>query len=185
MREDGFSHVINVADELFYSHGVHAVTMEHIRDVSGVPLRQLYRMFRSKDDLLAACLKQRDKIAREAIHSYAQRNTDPAENVLAIFDFLHDWFHQPGFHGCVFAGAFGEAGAAAPAVVDVVQNHKQRLLELFTDLSRQAGATHPDQVGAQLAVLFDGAMAIATFTGNTDAALHARQAAQAVLETAH
>lgn len=36
-------------------------------------------------------------------------------------------------------------------------------------------------VGAQLAVLFDGAMALATFAGDTDAALHARKAAQAVL----
>jgi hypothetical protein len=39
-------------------------------------------------------------------------------------------------------------------------------------------------VGAQLAVLFDGAMAIATFTGDRDAALHARRAACAVLDAA-
>ncbi|MEU5835890.1 TetR/AcrR family transcriptional regulator [Streptomyces diacarni] len=184
MREDSFSHVVDVADELFFEHGVRAVTMERVREVSGVPLRQLYRMFRSKDELLTACLKQRDRTARGALHAYAGRYADPGDNVLAIFDFLDDWFRQPGFHGCVFAGAFGEVGGAAPEVVEVVQHHKQQLLELFTDLAKQTDVVDPDEVGKQLAVLFDGAMAIATFTGNTEAARHARQAAQAVLAAA-
>lgn len=182
MREDEFSLVVEVADELFYDHGVHAVTMQRIRDASGVPLKNLYRMFPSKNDLLAACLRRRDGIAREAVHAFVDRSADPVERVLAIFDFLDDWFRRPGFHGCVFAGAFGEVGAAAPVVVDVVQDHKRGLLELFTGLVEQFGVADPAKVAAQLAVLFDGAMAVATFTGNADAARDARSAARAVLE---
>ncbi|WP_210589219.1 TetR/AcrR family transcriptional regulator [Streptomyces sp. GESEQ-35] len=178
------AHVVAVADELFYAHGVQAVTMRRVRDTAGVPLKRLYQMFPSKDTLLAACLARRDLTARAAIGQRIGAIEDPVAKALAPFDFLNDWFRQPGFHGCVFAGAFGEAGAASPIVVTAVQTHKQALLELLTELVAKTGIRDADAVGAQLAVLFDGAMAIATFTGDTDAALHARRAAQAVLDTA-
>ncbi|MCZ7416246.1 MULTISPECIES: TetR/AcrR family transcriptional regulator [unclassified Streptomyces] len=184
MQEDTSAHVVAVADELFYTHGVHAVTMQRIRDASGVPLKTLYRLFPSKNVLLAACLARRDRIARSAIRDYVGAAEDPVERALGLFDFLHDWFRQPGFHGCVFAGAFGEAGAAAPEVVAAVQAHKQALRDLATELAAQARAKDPRSVGAQLAVLFDGAMALATFTGDLDAAQHARRTARTVLDTA-
>ncbi|MFF0745372.1 TetR/AcrR family transcriptional regulator [Streptomyces sp. NPDC004111] len=176
--------VVAVADELFYGHGVHAVTMRRVRDAAEVPLKRLYQMFPSKDELLAACLTRRDLTARTAIGQRVAGIDDPLAKVLGPFDFLHDWFRQPGFHGCVFAGAFGEAGAASPVVVTAVQTHKQALRELLTGLVAQAGVRDAEAAGAQLAVLFDGAMAIATFTGDTDAALHARSAARAVLDAA-
>lgn len=178
------AHVVAVADELFYTHGVHVVTMRRVRDAAGVPLKRLYQMFPSKDTLLAACLTRRDQTARAAIGQRIDAIEDPVAKALGPFDFLNDWFRQPGFHGCVFAGAFGEAGAASPIVVTAVHTHKQALRELLTELAAKTGVRDADVVGAQLAVLFDGAMAIATFTGDTDAALHARRAAQAVLDTA-
>ncbi|WP_327658158.1 hypothetical protein [Streptomyces sp. NBC_00483] len=70
---------------------------------------------------------------------------------------------------------------AAPMVVTAVQTHKIALRALLTELAEDAGVRNSVAVGAQLAVLFDGAMALATFAGDTDAALHARKAAQAVL----
>ncbi|MDI3404991.1 TetR/AcrR family transcriptional regulator [Streptomyces cavernicola] len=182
--DEPLAHVVAVADELFFTYGVHAVTMQRIRSEAGVPLKKLYGMFPSKDALLAACLERRDVIARSALADRAEKSDDPVERVLSVFDFLDDWFRQPGFHGCVFAGAFGEAGAAAPVVVSAVQAHKQSLRELVTGLVARTEVRHPDAVGAQLAVLFDGAMALATFTGDTDAARHAREAAQTVLAAA-
>jgi AcrR family transcriptional regulator len=184
MRDEAFDRVIAVADELFYTQGVRAVTMHHIRDASGVPLRRLYRMFPSKDVLLAACLARRDRTARTALAAYAATGEDPVERVLRVFDFLDEWFRQPGFHGCVFAGAFGEAGAAAPEVVAAVRAHKEALRGLLTDLVAGTGIGDAEGVGAQLAVLFDGAMAVATFTGDKDAARDARRAARAVLDAA-
>ncbi|NBE53260.1 TetR/AcrR family transcriptional regulator [Streptomyces boluensis] len=184
MDDDAVSHVVAVADDLFFTHGVHAVTMQRIRAEAGVPLKKLYAMFPSKDELLAACLQRRDQIARTGLRERASGALSPVERVLSVFDFLDDWFHQPGFHGCVFAGAFGEAGAAAPVVTAAVQAHKRSLLELLTELVAEAGPPDAEAVGAQLAVLFDGAMAVATFTGDTDAARHARHAARAVLDAA-
>ncbi|MDI3423483.1 TetR/AcrR family transcriptional regulator [Streptomyces luteolus] len=177
-------HVVAVADDLFFTHGVHAVTMQRIRSEAGVPLKKLYGMFPSKDVLLAASLERRDRIALCAITERAETCDDPVERALAVFDFLDDWFRQPGFHGCVFAGAFGESGAAAPVVVSAVRAHKRSLRELVTALVAGTGVRNADAVGAQLAVLVDGAMAVATFTGDTDAARNARQAARTVLDTA-
>lgn len=184
MSEDIRAHVIAVADDLFFTHGVHAVTMQRIRDETEVPLRRLYGMFPSKDILLAACLTRRDLTARTAIRQHADTIDDPLDKALGPFDFLDGWFRQPGFHGCVFAGAFGEAGAAAPIVVTAVRAHKEALRTLLTELVAKTGVRDVDAVGAQLAVLFDGAMALATFTGDVDAARNARRAARTVLEAA-
>lgn len=184
MHDDAISHVVAVADDLFYTHGVHAVTMQRIRSDAGVPLKTLYRLFPSKDVLLAACLDRRDHIARSAIKEAVGAADGPLAKALAPFDFLDGWFHQPGFRGCVFAGAFGEAGAAAPVVVRAVHAHKQGLRDLLTELAAQAVARDAEGVGVQLAVLFDGAMALATFTGDLEAARHARNAARTVLDAA-
>lgn len=184
MPEPERDHVVAVADELFFTYGVHAVTMRRVRDEAQVPLKRLYQLFPSKDELLAACLTRRDVTARTAIRQRVDTIEDPVAKALGPFDFLHDWFHQPGFRGCVFAGAYGEAGAASPIVVAAVQAHKQALRELLTDLAAKTGTRDAESAGAQLAVLFDGAMAIATFTGDKTAALHARRAAQAVLDAA-
>lgn len=184
MDDDSVSHVVAVADDLFFTLGVHAVTMQRIRSEAGVPLKKLYGMFPSKDMLLAACLRRRDHTARTALAARAESVDDPVERVLSVFDFLDDWFHQPGFHGCVFAGAFGESGAAAPIVAHAVQAHKRNLRELLTGLVARAGTHEAEAVGAQLAVLFEGAMAMATFTGDRDAARHARHAARTVLDAA-
>ncbi|MGW7520099.1 TetR/AcrR family transcriptional regulator [Streptomyces sp. NPDC054796] len=183
-EDETLGRVVAVADDLFYAHGVHAVTMRRIRDAAGVPLKRLYQMFPSKDVLLAACLDRRDRIARAAIEEYVDAVDDPVGRALRPFEFLDDWFRQPGFRGCVFAGAYGEAGAAAPPVVAAVQSHKRELRVLVIRLAAEAGARDPEKAGAQLAVLFDGAMAVATFTGDLDAALHARRAARAVLDAA-
>lgn len=184
MPEAEHAHVVAVADELFYTHGVQAVTMRRVRDASGVPLKRLYRIFPSKDSLLAACLIRRDLTARTAIGERIDALDDPVAKALCPFDFLNDWFRQPDFHGCMFAAAFGEVGAAAPNVVTAVQKHKQAMRDLLTELVAKTGVRDAESAGAQLAVLFDGAMAIATFAGDSDAALHARRAAQSVLDTA-
>ncbi len=56
--------ILNAADELFYSEGARAVAMDRIADKAGVTKRTLYYHFRSKDDLIAAYLAERDTVKR-------------------------------------------------------------------------------------------------------------------------
>jgi len=54
----------------------------------------------------------------------------------------------------------------------------------LTDAAAEAGAADPYQLGHQLAVLFEGALALATSLNDTAAMIHARSAAEILIDAA-
>src|SRR5215469_5327359 len=52
--------LLDVAAELFYRRGIHAVGIDEIIAAAGVAKMSLYRSFASKDELVAAYLERRD-----------------------------------------------------------------------------------------------------------------------------
>ncbi|GAA3352445.1 hypothetical protein GCM10020366_02120 [Saccharopolyspora gregorii] len=106
--------------------------------------------------------------------------------MLAVFDWLHEWFSEAGFHGCAFLNSFGELGATSPAVAAVVREHKtevQRYLAtLLTDADADAGEARAGALAEQLNVLVEGAITTAAITGTPAPAHHARAAAEALLD---
>ncbi|GAB2785549.1 TetR/AcrR family transcriptional regulator [Streptomyces daliensis] len=174
--------ILAAAHELFHAHGIRAVTMHHIRDASNVPLNRLYKTFPSKDDLVAAYLDHRDHSARDALTNALTAYDTPRAKIVGIFTWLHQFFQQPDFRGCVFTNAYGELGAQSPAA-EIVLRHKTAIRVLLTDLARDANAPDPDTMGAQLQGLWDGAFLLAAMTRDPDHALHARATAQALLAT--
>lgn len=176
--------VLDAADELFYAHGIQAVGIDRIRDASGVSLKRLYQLFPSKGAIVVAYLNRRDEISRAALEEHLTTYDTPRERLLGIFEFLEAWFRQPGFRGCAFNNAFGELGAGAPEIAEVVAHHKGALRTLFRKLVGDIGVPKPDQMTAQIVVLFDGAITVATVTGRPEAALQARDAANTLLDGA-
>jgi hypothetical protein len=66
------------------------------------------------------------------------------------------------FRGCPFHNAAVEAADEMPAVHEIVHEHKLWFIARLTDVAAEAGAKDPYQLGHQLAVLFEGATALAT-----------------------
>ena len=50
--------ILAVARELFYRRGIHAVGVDSIAEAAGTNKMTLYRHFASKDELVAACLRE-------------------------------------------------------------------------------------------------------------------------------
>src|SRR5215216_1015555 len=94
--------VLDAADELFYERGVQAVGMDAIRTASGVSLKLLYRLFPSKDALIEAYLDRRDALWKSMLAEHVDAAIEPRDRILAVFDFLHDWFRQRDYRGCAF-----------------------------------------------------------------------------------
>ncbi len=172
--------ILDAAEELFYAQGVQTVGMDAVRTTAGVTLRRLYQLFPSKDDLVEAYLERRDRrwLAELADHVEAVADT-PAERVLAVFDWLRDWFARPGFRGCAFVNSYGELGATAPGVAAVARRHKEALRDYLGGLAEDAGA--PLGTGVHLALLAEGAITLATLTRTPDPAAEAREAARLLL----
>jgi AcrR family transcriptional regulator len=171
---------LDVADRLFYERGIRSVRMEEVRDASGVSLKRLYKLFPTKEQLAEEALRRRESAFVSALRAYVQRRRTPRGRVLALFDYLADWFAEPDFRGCAFINAFGEMSASSPCVLDAVQSQKRSLRELVGSLVRAAGGT--DALGDQVTMLFNGATVSAAMLGDRVAAARAKQAVRLLLE---
>ncbi|MFF3319178.1 TetR/AcrR family transcriptional regulator [Streptomyces sp. NPDC003035] len=175
--------LLEAAEALFDERGVQAVGMDAIRTASGVSLKRLYQLFPSKDHLVWAVLNRRDTAVREAIAAHGARHAGtPYERALAVFDYLGAWFADPGFRGCAFINTFGEMGGISPDVADIARGHKQAVREYFAEQTTALGA--PTELADQLALLANGAMAVAGINGSPEPAAQAKNAARVLLDAA-
>ncbi|WP_405371822.1 MULTISPECIES: TetR/AcrR family transcriptional regulator [unclassified Microbacterium] len=174
--------IVAAADELFYARGIHSVGMDEVRAAAGVSLKRLYAAFPSKEALLVAVLQHRRGIWDAGIAAARAGATSPREKLLAIYDFLGDWFCQDDFRGCGFINAFGEIGAVMPAVAEVAQQQKRDFQQYVAALVDDVGA--PARLAAQLSLLAEGAQTTAAISGSPDAAADARAAAETLIDAA-
>jgi AcrR family transcriptional regulator len=174
--------IVQAAHDLYYSRGIQAVGMDAVRTASGIPLKRLYAQFPSKDALVAEVLRFTTGLWDAGIASAAHTATTPREKLLAIYDFLDEWFRADDFRGCGFINAFGELGATSPAVAEVARNQKTTFQNYVGQLVAQLGA--PSLLADQLAILAEGAQTTAAISGRPDAAAAARSAAVTLIDAA-
>lgn len=174
--------VIDAADRLYYSRGVQSVGMDELRAAAGISLKKLYALFPSKESIVLAVLDRRHGIWTDGIEHAASTVTTPREKLLAIYDFLAEWFSTDDYNGCGFINAFGELGATVPAVAEATRAQKESFQQYVAELVREAGA--PEYLAPQLALLAEGAQTTAAISGTPDAARHARAAAETLIDAA-
>lgn len=169
--------LLDAAERLFYERGIQAVGMDDVRAASGLPLKRIYRIFAAKEDLVVAMLRRRDQRWRGSLAAHVERVPDPRERVLAVFDWLAEWFAEPGFRGCAWINAHGELGPSSPAVLAEVRTHKRALHDQIAAWVRAAGSPAVEPVF----LLAEGAIVTAGITGDPAPARHARTAAATLL----
>ncbi|MFJ8870019.1 TetR/AcrR family transcriptional regulator [Streptomyces sp. NPDC102473] len=174
------SSALEAAEDLFYARGFQAVGMDEIRAASGVPLKRLYALFPSKSALIRACLDARDTRWRARLAAYVDsRPGSPEGRVLAVFDWLHTWFSEPGFRGCAFVNGFGELGATDASVAEIARLHKESFRAYVTGLVVAAG--QPEESAAAYVLLAEGAIVTAAISGTPEPAQQAGRAAARLL----
>lgn len=174
--------IVEAADALFYSRGIQAVGMDEVRSAAGVSLKRIYTEFPGKEQLVLAVLAARHQQWEDGLARAAAGVADPRARLLAVFDFLEQWFADDTFRGCGFINAFGELGATSPAVAAAAREHKTSFQAHATRLAVAAGGD--EALGLQLALLAEGAQTTAAIVGREDVARHARRAAEALVDAA-
>lgn len=180
--ETAETRLLEVAERLFNERGIQAVGMDDIRTASGVSLKRLYQVFPAKERLVEAVLRRRDQNVKAALAAHAAPHDAHRDRILAVFDYLHDWFSEPDFRGCAFINSFGELGGISDGVAGIVRENKQGLREYLGELVAAAGG--PTELGDQLAILANGAMATAGILESPAPARQARAAAGVLLDAA-
>lgn len=174
--------VITAADRLYYSRGIQSVGMDDLRLAAGVSLKAIYAAFPAKSAIVLAVLDRRHRLWTDGVSARVDAVDDPRGKLLAIYDYLADWFSDDTFRGCGFINAFGELGSVSPAVADLAREHKESFQAYVAGLAAAAGAN--ESLAPQLSILAEGAQTTAAIARTSDAAYQARAAAEILISAA-
>ncbi|AND17527.1 TetR/AcrR family transcriptional regulator [Rathayibacter tritici] len=172
--------ILAAADRLYYERGIQSVGMDELRTAAEVSLKRLYSVFPSKESVIVAVLHGRHEQWTLGVSARVAAASGPRGKLLAIYDFLFDWFSEDSFRGCGFINAFGELGSSNPAVAEMAREHKESFQRFLASLAEDAGGG--SELAAQLAILAEGAQTTAAIAGTPEAALHARRAAEILID---
>lgn len=181
-------HILDVAERLFYWDGIRATGVDTITREAGIAPTTLYRLFESKDDLVAAYVDRYATAYRDWIETLtADRDVPARDRILAIFDGLVDNTGPGSFRGCPFLMALAEypdpqsaAHASAQAVKDWVRTKLRELVGQLPGLAPRARSVVADQ----LALVIEGLYASTAALGIDGPARQARSLAVLIIDSA-
>jgi AcrR family transcriptional regulator len=171
--------ILDTAAELFYRDGINATGVERLAAESSVSKRTLYQHFPSK----TAVVEEYLRVIEDRVDNPQQgANQTPRERLLAVFQAPTS--RGGPLRGCPFHNAAVEAAGAMPGVQEIVRASKRSFINGLAELAKQAGVAHPQQLGNELGVLYEGAAALATSLDDSSPWAYAREAAESLIDQA-
>jgi AcrR family transcriptional regulator len=150
--------LLEAAATLTYRDGV-GIGVEALCKAAGVSKRSMYQLFESKDELLAASLKEHASGFMATLLPAADDGRSPRERILHVFEQAEAQVGAPEFHGCPYLAAQIELKDQSHPASRVARRVKQDLTAFFGAEAEQGGASDPDLLARQLSLIFDGASA--------------------------
>jgi AcrR family transcriptional regulator len=174
--------IFAVAKDMFYRLGIRAVGVETICAEAGATKMSLYRSFPSKDELVAAYLRDRngkywgwwDKIVDA-------HPGDPRAQLLGIFTSIAASTTRVDYRGCPFTNAAIEFPEPDHPGRAVAAENKRDLRERLRGLAKQARARDAVALADGLLLLIEGAYTISQTLGPSGPAKHLVAAAEALI----
>lgn len=151
--------ILDAAGDLFYARGIHAVGVDAIAAHAGVTKKTLYDRFGSKENLVLAYLRERDLAWESQLASrLAAAGPEPRARLAAVFDASAEWMGAHSPRGCSMINAHAEISDPEHPGYAIVTGQKRRMLALFVELARDAGAPDPERSGARALLAHEGAL---------------------------
>jgi AcrR family transcriptional regulator len=165
--------LIAAAEGLLVRSGPRSVSMDAAAAAAGAGKMSAYRHFADRADLVAAALEQHHprhlrwlvgparaddpEAGADAGPASPASPASPAGQILAAFDRLESAAGREPFRGCPFVDAALGAPAAGDRAGAIAWQHKLQVARALAGLAAQAGLAEPDEVGAAVALVIDGA----------------------------
>src|SRR6201990_3064944 len=163
--ESAHDRLLSAATHLFCKNGINATGIDAIIDEAGTAKTTLYKLFGSKTNLVHAVLESEGKQWREWFIGAIEAGGGDAHTKLArIFPALKSWFGEERFYGCPFINAVGEHDKDSKQFRAIALKHKKVVLSHIEKLADEMGASEPESLAHQLALLIDGAIVAAMVT---------------------
>jgi AcrR family transcriptional regulator len=174
--------VLAVAHDLFYWQGIRATGVDALAAAAGVAPTTLYRLFPSKDDLVAAYVERAARDYRAWFQATVDAaGPDPRERILALFDALDEQVQPYNCRGCPFLMALTELPDPGHDAHRHAVATKAWVRERFGALVEDLQSDDPEALADQLTLLFEGVYASVQALGAGGPAARARDIAERML----
>ncbi|MFD1107933.1 TetR/AcrR family transcriptional regulator [Pseudoroseomonas ludipueritiae] len=173
-----------VAKDLFYRQGIRATGVEELCRIAGTTKISLYRAYPSKDELIAAILRDECADGTCLISRASGPAVPPRERPAACIAAAAEALRTPGFRGCPVGLAIAEFPDPEHPARKVADSHKLKTREDLRQLCAEAGAAEPAMLGDALLLLLEGAFSAAPYLGNEEAAEVLERSGRALLAMA-
>jgi len=175
--------LLDTATRLFAERGFKTTGIAEILGAAGVAKGTLYQHFESKDALIEAVLRRMGERFRVRFVEAVEEAADtPIERLIAVFRVQERLiWSKSGFCGCPFVRVAGEFSDRDHPVHRVAALNKRLLTGYLKDLAAEAGATDPEGLAIQLAMLLEGAGVLHAVAGPGEVTSQATAAARTLV----
>jgi AcrR family transcriptional regulator len=150
--------ILATASELFYREGIRAIGVDTVVERSGVSKTSLYRLFESKDALIAAFAAERDR-SFWAWWDYIeqQQADDPRALLDALLSGIAERIGRPAYRGCPFLNLMTEFPNEQHPGRVVAKGNKEEMRARLATIVAKVGAVDSNRVAFQLMLIINGA----------------------------
>ena len=150
--------ILATASELFYREGIRAIGVDTVVERSGVSKTSLYRLFESKDALIAAFAAERNRLSWAWWDRLEQQHGDDPRALLeALLTEIAQRIARPGFRGCPFLNLATEFPDDNHPGRAVARANKEEMRARLATIVAKLGVGDPDRVASQIALMINGA----------------------------
>lgn len=177
--------ILQAAQNLFYRHGIRSVSVDAIAAEANTTKVTLYRVFESKDALIAECLKDQTRRFWEWWDATVQAHEGkPRAQIEALFGLLENRIcAKEANRGCPIANSAVELDDAAHPAALIIREHHAEMAKRFRALCKEMGARKPEALGDALTLLVTGVFSARIAFDNAEHVQAVGEAARALLDS--
>ena len=150
--------ILATASELFYREGIRAIGVDTVVERSGVSKTSLYRLFESKDALIAAFAAEQDRLFWARWDRIEEQHADDPRALLeALLSGIAERIGRPAFRGCPFFNLATEFPDQNHPGRVIARGNKEEMRARLATLVSTLGARDPDRTAFQMTLLINGA----------------------------
>ncbi len=177
--------VLDTAERLFSSRSSRSVGMDELVRETGLGKMTVYRLFKSKDDLVGAYLTRKAATVLGLIDAELIRlEDDPRAALLSVVDAVERDVTRIGFRGCPFTNVSSEYDDPQHPARSAAADYKFELHARLERLTDQIVPGAGEDLAAQLHLIIDGMYLSGGLLGPDGPASHGRRLAEKLIDAA-
>jgi len=150
--------ILATASKLFYREGVRAIGVDTVVEQSGVSKTSLYRLFDSKDALIAAFAAEKDRLFWAWWDRIEEQHAgDPGALLEALLSGIAERIRLPTYRGCPFLNLATEFPDDDHPGRVAARGNKEELRARLANIVAKLGVGDPNRTASQIALLINGA----------------------------